>query len=107
MTLNRGYRNKGYSRDHRADRLQITIALVITANGYPFYWRVMPGNTQDITTVKDLIMDLKERFGIEECLLVFDRGMVSQNNLKAIVQKKLSYVSALDKDEIPALKLFL
>ena len=44
---------KGYSRDHRADRLQITIALVITSNGYPFYWRVMPGNTQDITTVKD------------------------------------------------------
>lgn len=95
----------GYSRDHRPDRLQVTIALVITPNGYPFYWQVMPGNTQDITTVKDLLTNLKDRFGITECLLVFDRGMVSQDNLKAIAGQKLKYVSAIDKDEIPGLDL--
>lgn len=96
---------RGYSRDHRSDRLQITIGLVVTPNGYPFYWQVMPGNTQDITTVEDLLSVLKERFGIEECLLVFDRGMVSRDNLKAIAQKELSYVSALDKNEIPVNEL--
>ena len=96
---------KGYSRDHRPDRLQITIALVVTPNGYPFYWRVMPGNTQDVTTVEDLLLILKERFGIEECLLVLDRGMVSQNNLEAIAEKKLTYISALDKDEVSGLGL--
>lgn len=97
--------SRGYSRDHRSDRPQVTIGLVVTPDGYPFYWQVMPGNTQDITTVEALLLVLKERFGIEECLLVFDRGMVSRDNLKAIAKKKLSYVSALDKNEIPVNEL--
>ena len=90
----------GYSRDHRPDRQQVVIALVITPEGYPLYWQVLPGNTQDITTVKDLVSILKERFGIDKCLLVFDRGMVSSENLAAISGQDLTYVSALDKDEI-------
>ncbi|PKM78920.1 MAG: transposase, partial [Firmicutes bacterium HGW-Firmicutes-13] len=95
----------GYSRDHRPDRKQIVIALVITPEGYPLYWQVMPGNTQDVTTVEELLVMLKERFGVEKCLLVFDRGMVSADNLKAISGQSLTYVSALDKDEIRTLGL--
>ncbi|BCJ87704.1 IS1634 family transposase [Effusibacillus dendaii] len=90
----------GYSRDHRPDREQIVIALMITPEGYPFYWRVLEGNTQDITTVEALVQDVRKRFGIERCTLVFDRGMVSADNLKAIGQQQLKYVSAMDKDEI-------
>ena len=90
----------GYSRDHRPDREQIVIALMITPEGYPFYWRVLEGNTQDITTVEALVQDVRQRFGIEHCTLVFDRGMVSAHNLKIIGQQKLKYVSAMDKDEI-------
>ena len=95
----------GYSRDHRPDRKQIIIALVITPQGYPLYWQVMPGNTQDVTTVEELLTVLKERFGVEKCLLVFDRGMVSADNLKAISGQSLTYVSALDKDEIRTMGL--
>lgn len=90
----------GYSRDHRPDREQIVIALMITPEGYPFYWRVLEGNTQDITTIEALVDDVKNRFGIQQCTLVFDRGMVSASNLQAIVDQKYQYVSAMDKDEI-------
>ena len=95
----------GYSRDHRPDRKQVVIALVITPEGYPLFWRVLPGNTQDVTTVEELIALLKGRFGIEKCLLVFDRGMVSADNLETISGQHLTYVSALDKDEIRTLGL--
>lgn len=90
----------GYSRDHRPDREQIVIALMITPEGYPFYWRVLDGSTQDVTTIEALVGDVRKRFGIEHCTLVFDRGMVSANNLKSIDQEQLKYVSAMDKDEI-------
>lgn len=90
----------GYSRDHRPDREQIVIALMVTPEGYPFYWRVLEGNTQDITTVEALVQDVRRRFGIKQCTLVFDRGMVSADNLKEIEKEKLSYISAMDKDEI-------
>lgn len=95
----------GYSRDHRPDRKQIVIALVITPEGYPLYWQVMPGNVPDVTTVEELLINIKDRFGIKKCLLVFDRGMVSANNLKAISDYKFTYISALDKDEIRPLSL--
>ncbi len=90
----------GYSRDHRPDREQIVIALMITPEGYPFYWRVLTGNTQDITTIESLVSDIKQRFGIEHCTLVFDRGMVSADNLQTIGHGELQYVSAMDADEI-------
>jgi transposase len=90
----------GYSRDHRPDREQIVIALMVTPEGYPFYWRVLEGNTQDITTIEALVADVKNRFGIKQCTLVFDRGMVSSGNLQTIRQENLHYVSAMDKDEI-------
>lgn len=90
----------GYSRDHRPDCEQIVIALMITPEGYPFYWRVMEGNTQDITTVSGLIQDVKARFKLNKCTMVFDRGMVSADNLKAIEDEQWVYVSAMDRDEI-------
>jgi len=93
----------GYSRDHRPDRRQIVLALVITPGGYPLYWQVMPGNVQDVTTIRELVAVLKERFGIEQCLLVFDRGMVSTENLQAILEEGFTYISALDRDEIKGL----
>jgi len=93
----------GYSRDHRPDRKQIVLALVITPDGYPVYWKVMPGNVQDVTTIKELVAVLKARFGIDECLLIFDRGMVSTENLQQILEQGFTYISALDRDEIKGL----
>lgn len=95
----------GYSRDHRPDREQIVIGLMITPEGYPFYWCVLEGNTQDVTTIESLVMDVKNRFGIEHCKLVFDRGMVSAANLQAIEKASFQYVSAMDQDEIRTLLL--
>jgi len=89
----------GYSRDHRPDRQQIVIALMVTAQGYPFYWKVMDGSTQDITTIKELMVETTERFGIKEGLLVMDRGMVSASNLE-LMEGKWQYISAMDRDEI-------
>lgn len=90
----------GYSREHRPDRQQIVLALMITREGYPFYWQVLKGNTQDVTTVEALVDTIKERFGIKSCTLIFDRGMVSHDNLALIQEKELWYISALDRDEI-------
>lgn len=56
--------------------------------------------TQDITTIEALVADVKNRFGIKHCTLVFDRGMVSSGNLQTIRQENLHYISAMDKDEI-------
>ena len=96
----------GYSRDHRPDLEQIVIALMVTPSGSPFYWKVLEGNTQDITTLPGVVEDLKQRFGLKKCHLVFDRGMVSADHLNLLDAKELTYLSAMDKDEMACHPLF-
>lgn len=96
----------GYSRDHRPDLQQIVIALMVTPLGSPFYWKVLEGNTQDVTTLPDVVKDLKNRFGLTRCHLVFDRGMVSDDHLNFLEKQELTYLSAMDKDEMACHSLF-
>jgi len=97
---------KGYSRDHRFDKKQVVIALVINTEGYPLYWKVLPGNTQDVTTIVDLADNLRKKLNLNESTLIFDRGMVSQDNLYYLEDKEFQYVTALDRDQIEGLDLF-
>ncbi|MFC4767108.1 transposase, partial [Effusibacillus consociatus] len=85
----------GYSRDHRPDLQQIVIALMVTPQGSPFYWKVLEGNTQDITTLPSLVNELKSRFGLTKCHLVFDRGMVSSDHLDLLEEQGFTYLSAM------------
>jgi transposase len=96
----------GYSRDHRPDCEQIVIALMITPDGYPFYWKLLEGNTQDVSTVCDLIQNVKTCFPIQHCTMVFDRGMVSADNPKTLEKTNWDYVSVMDRDEINVLSFF-
>ncbi|SPF40563.1 transposase [Candidatus Desulfosporosinus infrequens] len=96
----------GYSRDHRPDLQQIVIALMVTPLGSPFYWKVLEGNTQDVTTLPDVVKDLKNRFDLTRCHLVFDRGMVSDDHLNFLERQELTYLSAMDKDEMACHSLF-
>lgn len=91
---------RGYSRDHRPDNLQIVLGLVVTEEGFPFYWKIFPGNTVDITTLKGTIDKLKELFSISSCAIVSDRGLVSTENISDI-QGKIPYImlSDLPKEE--------
>ncbi len=90
----------GYSRDHRPDRTQIVIGLLITAAGDPVYWQVWPGNTPDVTTVQTVVTDLPKRLKLGPCILVFDRGMVSAANLAAIEAAHHTYLSAVDREAL-------
>ena len=48
-------RRFGYSRDHRSDCVQVVIALVVTPEGLPLAYEVLPGNTADSTTLKGFL----------------------------------------------------
>ena len=48
-------RRYGYSRDKRPDCVQVVIALIVTPQGFPLAYEVMPGNTADNTTLSDFL----------------------------------------------------
>lgn len=82
---NAGIKRYGYSKDKRSDLPQIVIGLAVTKEGIPVRCWVLPGNTQDMTTVEMVKMDLSG-WKLGRCVWVMDRGMSSEDN-KIILQR--------------------
>ncbi len=78
----------------------VVLAIVVNKNGLPFYWDVLPGGTADATTIIWLMDSLKNRFKTIDTTLVFDRGMVSDDNLSLIEGEKIKYITAMDKSQL-------
>jgi len=91
-----GYCKEGYHN-------HVVLALVVNRLGLPFYWEVLPGKTSDVTTITRLLDRLKQRFQDLRVTLTFDRGMVSDNNLRLLEEAEITYISAMDKDQIEGL----
>ena len=56
-----GLRRFGYSRDKRPDCVQVVIALIVTPEGFPLAYEVMPGNTSDKTTLADFLDSIEQQ----------------------------------------------
>lgn len=91
---------RGYSRDHRPDCVQINIALVVTREGMPLGYEIFAGNTTDVTTVKQIVEKMEERFGQVNRVWVMDRGMVSAENIAWLNATKRRYVIGTARTEL-------
>lgn len=71
----------GYSRDHRPDCKQVVLALVVTPEGLPLAYEVMPGNTQDKQTLKEFMARLETLHGKADRIWIMDRGIPTEETL--------------------------
>ncbi len=83
-------------------RRQVLLGVLINNEGYPFKWDVFPGNTAEVKTLKQNINACKTRFKLSgaNVTLVFDRGIISDDNAQLIEDAKMKYISALDRNQI-------
>jgi len=75
-------RRYGYSRDKRSDCVQIVIALVVTPEGLPLAYEVLPGNTADKTTLRDFLARIERQYGKARRVWVMDRGIPTEDTLQ-------------------------
>ena len=73
-----GKRRFGYSRDNRSDCVQVVIALIVTPEGFPLAYEVMPGNTSDKTTLRDFLRRIEAQYGKAGRTWVMDRGIPTE-----------------------------
>ena len=83
---------RGYSKDHRPELMQMIVAVVIDADGRPICSEMWPGNTADVTVLIPVIDRLRMRFGIDRICVVADRGMISAPTIAALEERGLEYV---------------
>src|SRR5512144_2007903 len=81
-----GKRRFGYSRDKRPDCVQVVIALIVTPEGLPLAYEVMPGNTADNTTLADFLAKIEVQYGKANRTWVMDRGIPTEDVLAEMRQ---------------------
>ena len=79
-----GNRQYGYSRDKRPDCVQVVIALIVTPDGFPLAYEVMPGNTSDKTTLGDFLSKIENQYGKANRTWVMDRGIPTEATLRTM-----------------------
>jgi len=93
----------GRTKSNGFRKKRVVLSLLVNSRGYPFAWDILEDYTADVETIKGLSTQWKTefKFGDNEIVLVFDRGMVSDENLKHLELEKYKYITALDKNQIP------
>ena len=86
----------GYSRDHRGDKKQVLILLVLI-DDYPLFSYVFEGNKKDVTVFLDTVKDLKTRIKCERFIIFCDRGFFNPDYLDALDKDRIFYVMAVPR----------
>ena len=94
----------GYSRDGRKGMLQVNYGLLTDARGCPVAVSVYEGNVADSLTLMPEVTRLRETFGVEQLVMVGDRGMISQKSIDQMREiEGIGWISALKSASIRAL----
>jgi transposase len=83
---------RGYSRDHRGDCKQVVIALIVNEDGFPLSYETFNGNRSDVTTLETVIRMVERKYGKARRVWIFDRGIISEDNLQALRKRDGQYL---------------
>ena len=72
----------GYSRDGKRGKPQIEYGLLTDHEGRPVAVRVFAGNTADPKTFPEAVSAVRDKFGLEQMIMVGDRGMITTARIK-------------------------
>jgi hypothetical protein len=84
----------GLSKDHRGDRQQMVIGVILDEQGRPICCELWPGNTTDVKTLIPIVDRLRGKFNIDHICIVADRGMISKDTVAELRRsvRSVSYI---------------
>jgi hypothetical protein len=95
---------RGYSRDGRKGKAQIEYGLLTDPVGRPVAVRVVAGNTADPATFVEAVTVVRNTFGLQDLVMVGDRGMITSARIDALKQHtQLGWLTCLRAPAIAAL----
>jgi len=97
-------RRHGHSRDHRPDCVQVVLALIVTPEGFPLAYEVLPGNTADNTTLPTFLAQIEARYGQARRIWVMDRGIPTEAHLAQLRERGAQYLVGTPKGRLTKLE---
>ena len=89
--------------------MQVVIALIVTPDGFPLGYEVLPGNTADCTTLRDMLRKIEAQYGKANRVRVMDRGIPSDAVLAEMraADPRVSYLIGTPKGRLSKLEKHL
>jgi hypothetical protein len=82
----------GHSKDHRPDLKQMVVGMILDNEGRPICSEMWPGNTTDVKSLVPVVERLRRQFAVGRVCIVADRGMISQETIREIEERKWDYI---------------
>jgi len=82
----------GHSKDHRPDLKQMVVGVVLDNAGTPICSEMWPGNTADVKSLVPIVDRLRRHFAVHEVCIVADRGMISQQTIAELEERRWKYI---------------
>ncbi|MGZ4515362.1 MAG: IS1634 family transposase [Mycobacterium sp.] len=95
---------RGYSRDGKKGCEQIEYGILTDPAGRPVAVRVFEGNTADPDAFTDIVEVVRDIFGLDNLVLVGDRGMITSARIEALRELNDDPDTATDFGWITALR---
>jgi len=91
----------GRTKSHGFKSKRVVLSLLVNSKGEPFSWDILEDYTADVKTLTGNADKWARKFGFKKITLVFDRGMVSDDNLTHLENsKKYLYITAMNKNQL-------
>lgn len=85
-------RKTGFSKDGKHSQPQIVLGLLVSENGYPLDYEIFEGNKFEGHTMLPVIKAFKEKYKMEQLIVVADAGLMSAKNVKALTEQQYDFI---------------
>ncbi len=92
LEVENSVRQKGFGKDGKIGKTQILFCMLIDRNKQPIGYRIFKGDTFEGHTFAHAIEDLRKDYQIDKVIVVADRGMLSTDNLKIVVDNGYEFI---------------
>ena len=85
-------RTPGFSKDGKTAETQIILGLLVCENGYPLSYSIFNGAQYESYTMIPIIDDFKQRFGLDDFIVVADSGFMIKRNIDLLRSGGYSFI---------------
>ena len=85
-------RKTGFSKEGKHQNPQIVLGLLVSIDGYPLAYEVFEGNKFEGHTMIPVIDSFKQKYALENLVIIADSGLLSNENIATLQQKEYEFI---------------
>ena len=85
-------RRAGFSKDGKHSQPQIVLGLLVSENGYPLDYEIFEGNKFEGHTMLPVVEAFKEKYKMQQLIVVADAGLMSNKNIRALLDQHYDFI---------------